>query len=183
MGYTIAWCRRQRPAHYTNISRPYAATSIGEYFMEAGRDVLIVYDDLTNTPAPIGNSRSCSGGARKRGFPGDIFTSTPACWNARHPPERGKRRRVAHRPAYCGTEAQNIAAYIPTNLISITDGQIYLSPPFSDWACCPPSMSANPFPRGRKPNWRFTAPPPATSSWTTPSLKSWKPSPALAPAR
>jgi F-type H+/Na+-transporting ATPase subunit alpha len=108
---------------------PYAATSIGEYFMEQGRDVLVVYDDLTlHARAYRELSLLLRRPPGREAFPGDIFFIH----------SRLLERSTHLRPELGGgsitalpiveTEAQNISAYIPTNLISITDGQIYLSP-------------------------------------------------------
>jgi F-type H+/Na+-transporting ATPase subunit alpha len=108
---------------------PYAATSIAEYFMEAGRDVLIVYDDLTHHARAYRElSLLLRRPPGREAFPGDIFyihsrlleRATHLC------KERGSGSLTAL--PIIETEAQNISAYIPTNLISITDGQIYLSP-------------------------------------------------------
>jgi F-type H+-transporting ATPase subunit alpha len=108
---------------------PYAATSIAEHFMEAGRDVLIVYDDLTQHARAYRElSLLLRRPPGREAFPGDIFYIHSRLLE-----------RATHLRAELGsgsltalpiieTEAQNISAYIPTNLISITDGQIYLSP-------------------------------------------------------
>jgi F-type H+-transporting ATPase subunit alpha len=108
---------------------PYAATSIAEYFMEAGRDVLIVYDDFTQHARAYRElSLLLRRPPGREAFPGDIFYIHSRLLE-----------RSTHLSEDCGggsltalpiieTEAQNISAYIPTNLISITDGQIYLSP-------------------------------------------------------
>src|SRR5580698_2562278 len=108
---------------------PYAATSIAEHFMEAGRDVLIVYDDLTqHAQAYRELSLLLRRPPGREAFPGDIFYIHSRLLE-----------RATHLGAELGscsltalpiieTEAQDISAYIPTNLISITDGQIYLSP-------------------------------------------------------
>ncbi len=108
---------------------PYAATSIAEHFMEAGRDVLIVYDDLTqHAQAYRELSLLLRRPPGREAFPGDIFYIHSRLL------ERATRLRselgggsLTALPIV-ETEAQNISAYIPTNLISITDGQIYLSP-------------------------------------------------------
>ncbi len=108
---------------------PYAATSIAEYFMEQGRDVLIVYDDLTHHARAYRElSLLLRRPPGREAFPGDIF----------YIHSRLLERATRLRPGLGGgsltalpiieTEAQDISAYIPTNLISITDGQIYLSP-------------------------------------------------------
>lgn len=107
---------------------PYAATSIGEYFMQKGKDVLIVYDDLTNHARAYRQmSLLLRRPPGREAFPGDIFYIHSRLL------ERATRLRselgggsLTALPIVC-TEAGNISAYIPTNIISITDGQIYLS--------------------------------------------------------
>lgn len=108
---------------------PYAATSIAEYFMQQGRDVLVVYDDLTHHARAYRElSLLLRRPPGREAFPGDIFyihsrlleRATHLC------PELGGGSITAL--PIIETEAQDISAYIPTNLISITDGQIYLSP-------------------------------------------------------
>ena len=108
---------------------PYAATSMAEYFMEAGRDVLIVYDDLTQHARAYRElSLLLRRPPGREAFPGDIFYIHSRLL------ERATRLSAEHGGGsltalpIIETEAQNISAYIPTNLISITDGQIYLSP-------------------------------------------------------
>ena len=108
---------------------PYAATSIAEHFMEAGRDVLIVYDDLTQHARAYRElSLLLRRPPGREAFPGDIFyIHSRLLERATHlRPELGGGSLTAL--PIIETEAQNISAYIPTNLISITDGQIYLSP-------------------------------------------------------
>ncbi len=108
---------------------PYAATSIAEYFMEAGRDVLIVYDDLTQHARSYRElSLLLRRPPGREAFPGDIFyVHSRLLERATHlRPELGNGSLTAL--PIIETEAEDIAAYIPTNLISITDGQIYLSP-------------------------------------------------------
>ncbi|MEO5697278.1 MAG: alternate F1F0 ATPase, F1 subunit alpha, partial [Burkholderiaceae bacterium] len=108
---------------------PYAATSIAEHFMEAGRDVLIVYDDLTHHARAYRElSLLLRRPPGREAFPGDIFyIHSRLLERSTH---LGKERGGGSLTALpiIETEAQNISAYIPTNLISITDGQIYLSP-------------------------------------------------------
>ena len=108
---------------------PYAATSIAEHFMEAGRDVLIVYDDLTQHARAYRElSLLLRRPPGREAFPGDIFyIHSRLLERATHLlPELGGGSLTAL--PIIETEAQDIAAYIPTNLISITDGQLYLSP-------------------------------------------------------
>ncbi len=108
---------------------PYAATSIAEHFMQAGRDVLIVYDDLTQHARAYRElSLLLRRPPGREAFPGDIFyIHSRLLERATHlRPELGGGSLTAL--PIIETEAQDISAYIPTNLISITDGQIVLSP-------------------------------------------------------
>jgi len=108
---------------------PYAATSIAEHFMEQGRDVLVVYDDLTHHARAYRElSLLLRRPPGREAFPGDIFyIHSRLLERATHlRPELGGGSLTAL--PIIETEAQDISAYIPTNLISITDGQIYLSP-------------------------------------------------------
>jgi F-type H+-transporting ATPase subunit alpha len=108
---------------------PYAATSIAEHFMAAGRDVLIVYDDLTQHARAYRElSLLLRRPPGREAFPGDIFyIHSRLLERATHlRPELGGGSLTAL--PVIETEAQNMSAYIPTNLISITDGQIVLSP-------------------------------------------------------
>ena len=107
---------------------PYAATTIGEYFMEKGKDVLIVYDDLTSHARAYRQvSLLLRTPPGREAFPGDIFYIHSRLL------ERSTHLRREHGGGsltslpIVSTEAGNISAYIPTNIISITDGQIYLS--------------------------------------------------------
>ncbi|TWT59694.1 alternate F1F0 ATPase, F1 subunit alpha [Rubinisphaera italica] len=108
---------------------PYAATSIAEYFMEAGRDVLIVYDDLTQHARAYRElSLLLRRPPGREAFPGDIFyIHSRLLERSTHLCEKRGGGSLTALPII-ETEAQDISAYIPTNLISITDGQIYLSP-------------------------------------------------------
>ena len=107
---------------------PYAATTIGEYFMQRGYDVLVVYDDLTNHARAYRQmSLLLRRPPGREAFPGDIFyIHSRLLERATHlRPEAGGGSLTAL--PIVSTEAGNISAYIPTNIISITDGQIYLS--------------------------------------------------------
>ena len=108
---------------------PYAATSVAEYFMEKGRHVLIVYDDLTMHARSYRElSLLLERPPGREAYPGDIFYihSRLLERSTRLRDELGGGSLTAL--PIIETQAQNISAYIPTNLISITDGQIYLSP-------------------------------------------------------
>ncbi len=108
---------------------PYAATSIAEFFMAAGRDVLIVYDDLTQHARAYRELSLLLGRPPGReAFPGDIFyIHSRLLERATHLNQKLGGGSLTALPII-ETEAEDISAYIPTNLISITDGQIYLSP-------------------------------------------------------
>jgi len=108
---------------------PYAAMTAAEYFMEAGRDVLVIFDDLTRHARAYRElSLLLRRPPGREAYPGDIFYVHSRLL------ERSTHLRKEHGGGsitalpIIETEAQNISAYIPTNLISITDGQIYLSP-------------------------------------------------------
>ncbi len=108
---------------------PYAACSMGEHFMAAGRDVLLVIDDLTKHAAAYRQvSLLLRRPPGREAYPGDIFYIHSRLLEraAKLAPERGGGSLTALPIAE--TQAGNISAYIPTNLISITDGQIYLDP-------------------------------------------------------
>ncbi len=117
---------------------PYAATSIAEYFMEQGRDVLIVYDDLTQHARSYRDlSLLLRRPPGREAFPGDIFYihSRLLERSTRLHAELGGGSLTAL--PIIETEAQNLSAYIPTNLISITDGQICLSPALFEMGVLP----------------------------------------------
>jgi F-type H+/Na+-transporting ATPase subunit alpha len=108
---------------------PYAACSIAEHFMGQGRDVLLVIDDLTKHAAIYREiSLLLRRPPGREAYPGDIFYihSRLLERSARLSPERGGGSLTAL--AIAETQAGNLSAYIPTNLISITDGQIFLDP-------------------------------------------------------
>jgi len=129
MNYTVVVVTEgNSPPGLTYIA-PYAATSIAEYFMEAGRDVLIVYDDLTNHARAYRElSLLLRRPPGREAYPGDIFyIHSRLLERATHLLKELGGGSLTALPII-ETEAQNISAYIPTNLISITDGQIYLSP-------------------------------------------------------
>ena len=129
MDYTVVVVAEGNDAPGLAYIAPYAATSIAEHFMEAGRDVLIVYDDLTQHARAYRElSLLLRRPPGREAFPGDIFyIHSRLLERATHlRPEFGNGSLTAL--PIIETEAQNISAYIPTNLISITDGQIVLSP-------------------------------------------------------
>lgn len=108
---------------------PYSATSIAEYFMEQGKHVLIIYDDLTKQARAYREiSLLLEKNPGREAYPADIFYAHSRLL------ERSTKMRadlgggsITSLPII-ETEAENISAYIPTNVISITDGQIYMTP-------------------------------------------------------
>ena len=108
---------------------PYAATTMAEYFTDAGHDVLIVYDDLTRHARAYRElSLLLRRPPGREAYPGDIFyVHSRLLERASHlRGERGGGSLTAL--PIIETQAEDLAAYIPTNLVSITDGQVYVSP-------------------------------------------------------
>lgn len=108
---------------------PYAAMAMAEYFSDQGQDVLVIFDDLTHHARAYRElSLLLRRPPGREAFPGDIFYV-----HARLLERAGQFTREAGGGSITAlpvveTQAENLSAYIPTNLISITDGQIYLSP-------------------------------------------------------
>ncbi len=129
MPYTIIMVSEGSDAPGLTYIAPYAATSIAEQFMEAGRDVLVVYDDLTQHARAYREiSLLLRRPPGREAFPGDIFyIHSRLLERSTHLRKELGGGSLTALPII-ETEAQDIAAYIPTNLISITDGQLYLSP-------------------------------------------------------
>ncbi len=127
MGYTIivsASASESAPLQYV---APYAGCAMAEYFREQGRDVLIVYDDLSkHAVAYRALSLLIRRPPGREAYPGDVF----------YLHSRLLERAACVAPEYGGgsitalpiieTQAGDVSAYIPTNVISITDGQIFL---------------------------------------------------------
>lgn len=108
---------------------PYSATSIAEWFMERGRDALVVYDDLgCHARAWREISLLLRRPPGREAFPGDVFYLHSRLLERSTHMNRERGGGSLTALPIIETEAQNISAYIPTNLISITDGQLYLSP-------------------------------------------------------
>ncbi len=108
---------------------PYAGCAMGEAFMEEGKDVLIVYDDLTKHAwAYRQMSLLLRRPAGREAYPGDVFYLHSRLLEraARLDDENGGGSLTAL--PIIETQAGDVSAYIPTNVISITDGQIYLEP-------------------------------------------------------
>jgi F-type H+-transporting ATPase subunit alpha len=127
MEYTIIVAATASDAASLNFIAPYAGCAMGEYFMEQGKEVLCCYDDLTKQAWAY---RELSLNLRRppgrEAYPGDVF----------YLHSRLLERAAKMSPAHGGgsltalpvieTQANDVSAFIPTNVISITDGQIYL---------------------------------------------------------
>lgn len=108
---------------------PYAAMTMAEYFCAQGRDVLVVFDDMTHHAQSYRElSLLLRRPPGREAFPGDIFyVHARLLERAGQFTEARGGGSITALPVV-ETQAENLSAYIPTNLISITDGQIYLSP-------------------------------------------------------
>ena len=127
MDYTIVVsATASTPAPLQYIA-PYAGCAMGEYFMDKGRDVLIVYDDLSkHAVAYRALSLLIRRPPGREAYPGDVFYLHSRLLEraARLAPEYGGGSLTAL--PIIETQAGDVSAYIPTNVISITDGQIFL---------------------------------------------------------
>ena len=127
MDYSIVVSASASDSATLQYIAPYAGCALGEYFMEKGRDVLIVYDDLSkHAIAYRALSLLLERSPGREAYPGDVF----------YLHSRLLERACRMAPQYGGgsitalpiieTQAGDVSAYIPTNVISITDGQLYL---------------------------------------------------------
>ncbi len=127
MDYTIVVSATASDPAPLQYIAPYAGCAMGEYFMDRGRDVLIVYDDLSkHAVAYRALSLLIRRPPGREAYPGDVFYLHSRLLE-----------RAARLSDECGggsltalpiieTQAGDVSAYIPTNVISITDGQIFL---------------------------------------------------------
>jgi F-type H+-transporting ATPase subunit alpha len=138
MAYSIVVVATEEDPPGLQFIAPYAATTMAEYFMEQGRDVLVVYDDLTRHARAYRElSLLLRRPPGREAYPGDIFyVHSRLLERSTHLRDKHGGGSLTALPII-ETEAQNISAYIPTNLISITDGQIYLSPQLFQKAILP----------------------------------------------
>jgi len=127
LSYTIVVCASASESAPLQYIAPYSGCAMAEYFREKGRDVLIVYDDLSkHAVAYRALSLLIRRPPGREAYPGDVF----------YLHSRLLERAVCVAPEYGGgsitalpiieTQAGDVSAYIPTNVISITDGQIFL---------------------------------------------------------
>ena len=127
MSYTIIVCAAASASASLQYIAPFSGTAMGEYFMYAGRDVLIVYDDLSKHSVAYRElSLLLHRPSGREAFPGDIFYlhSRLLERSAKLSDQLGGGSMTAL--PILETLAGDISSYIPTNVISITDGQIFL---------------------------------------------------------
>ncbi|MBR2650922.1 MAG: F0F1 ATP synthase subunit alpha, partial [Clostridia bacterium] len=127
MDYTIVVSATASDAAPLQYIAPYSGCTIGEYFMDQGKDVLIVYDDLSkHAVAYRALSLLIRRPPGREAYPGDVFYLHSRLLEraARLAPEYGGGSLTAL--PIIETQAGDVSAYIPTNVISITDGQIFL---------------------------------------------------------
>ena len=127
MDYTIVVCANaSEPAPMLYIA-PYSGAAMGEYFMHKGKDVLIIYDDLSKQAVAYREiSLLLHRPPGREAYPGDVFyLHSRLLERAARLNEAAGGGSMTALPII-ETQAGDIAAYIPTNVISITDGQIFL---------------------------------------------------------
>ncbi len=127
MDYTIVVSATAADTAPLQYIAPYSGCAMGEYFMERGRDVLVVYDDLSkHAVAYRALSLLIRRPPGREAYPGDVFYLHSRLLEraARRAPEYGGGSLTAL--PIIETQAGDVSAYIPTNVISITDGQIFL---------------------------------------------------------
>ena len=129
MGRSIIVCADADDAPGLQFVAPYAGTTMGEYFMRKGRDVLIIHDDLTRHARAYREiSLLLRRPPGREAYPGDVFfIHSRLLERATRLKESAGGGSLTAIPIV-ETQAKNISAYIPTNLVSITDGQIFLDP-------------------------------------------------------
>jgi F-type H+-transporting ATPase subunit alpha len=127
MDYTVVVAATASDPNSLQYIAPYAATSIAEYFMENGKDVLVIYDDLSKHAAAYrAISLLIKRPPGREAFPGDVFyLHSRLLERAARLSEKLGGGSLTALPVI-ETQAGDVSAYIPTNVISITDGQIFL---------------------------------------------------------
>ena len=127
MDYTIVVSASASESAPLQYIAPYSGCTMGEYFMDKGKDVLIIYDDLSkHAVAYRALSLLIRRPPGREAYPGDVFYLHSRLLEraARLAPEYGGGSLTAL--PIIETQAGDVSAYIPTNVISITDGQIFL---------------------------------------------------------
>ena len=127
MDYTIVLMASASDSAPMQYIAPYAGCAMAEYFMEQGKDVLIVYDDLSKHAVAYRSLSLVLGRSPGReAYPGDVFyLHSRLLERSAHLSHKKGGGSITALPIV-ETLAGNVSAYIPTNIISITDGQIFL---------------------------------------------------------
>ena len=127
MDYTIIVNASASDAAPIQYIAPYAGCSLGEYFMNNGQDVLIIYDDLSKHAIAYRSlSLLLDRSPGREAYPGDVFyLHSRLLERAAHLSDEYGGGSITALPIV-ETQAGDVSAYIPTNIISITDGQIFL---------------------------------------------------------
>ena len=127
LDYTIVVSATASDSAPLQYIAPYAGCALGEYFMQKGRDVLIVYDDLSkHAVAYRALSLLLGRSPGREAYPGDVFyLHSRLLERAAHLSDELGGGSMTALPIV-ETQAGDVSAYIPTNIISITDGQIFL---------------------------------------------------------
>ena len=127
MEYTVVVSACAGDAAPLQYLAPYAGCAMGEYFMESGRDVLIIYDDLSKHAVAYRSISLLLGRSPGReAYPGDVFyLHSRLLERAAHLSDEKGGGSMTALPIV-ETQAGDVSAYIPTNIISITDGQLFL---------------------------------------------------------
>jgi F-type H+-transporting ATPase subunit alpha len=127
MDYTIVVNAGAAQTAAINYIAPYAGAAVGEYFMDKGRDVLIIYDDLSKHAVAYRQmSLILRRPPGREAYPGDVFyLHSRLLERAAKLNKKNGGGSMTALPII-ETQAGDASAYIPTNVISITDGQIYL---------------------------------------------------------
>lgn len=128
MGYTIVVQADAYASALSQFFAPYTGCAIGEFFMSKGKDVLIVYDDLSNHAVAYRElSLLLRRAPGREAYPGDIFYIHSRLLERACKLSKAKGGGSLTALPVAQTQGDDISAYIPTNLISITDGQIILN--------------------------------------------------------
>jgi F-type H+-transporting ATPase subunit alpha len=173
---------------------PYAGCTMGEYFRDRGQDALIVYDDLTKQAWAYRQiSLLLRRPPGREAYPGDVFylhsrlLERSARVNADEVEKltngavKGQTGSLTALPVI-ETQAGDVSAFVPTNVISITDGQIFLETDLFNAGIRPPSTPACPCPASAaRPRPRSSRSSAAVSAWPWPSIVNWPPSPSSPP--
>jgi F-type H+-transporting ATPase subunit alpha len=138
MEYTIVVAATASDSAAMQFIAPYAGCTMGEYFRDRGMDALIIYDDLTKQAWAYRQiSLLLRRPPGREAYPGDVFYLHSRLLERAAPRVRSLGReahqrrsqgqdRFADRAAVIETQAGDVSAFVPTNVISITDGQIFL---------------------------------------------------------